>query len=229
MTPKLIDREVVISSILKLDPNIKTPDKNVYTKLAKAGKDVNAYKDEPLQQLPFTGIEYIGNYKKYDLECFEDNGQFYDLNDVEKKRLLLDATQDFFGLTFIDQKLLYGIADETYLHSVIGIGDEETDYIQQKYLKWIEGCKIIDSIKPYINTMHPDFDKRQKIYREQFEELSKKVPNVWFFQVLNAFFIKYKSLNKITESKIDELLLLGLPNIDRKNASKIVEMVNYQK
>jgi hypothetical protein len=229
MTPKLIDREVVISSILKLDPNIKTPDKNVYTKLAKAGKDVNAYKDEPLQQLPFTGIEYIGNYKKYDLECFEDNGQFYDLNEIEKKRLLLDATQDFFGLNFGDQKLLHEIADKTYLHSVIGISDEETDDIQQQYLQWVEGCKMIDSIDPYIKMTYPDFDKKQKYYRKQFEELSKKVPNVKFFKVLNTFFIKYKSLNKITEAKIDELLLLGLPNIDKTNAPKIVEMVYRQK
>lgn len=229
MTPKLIDREVVISSILKLDPCIKTPDKNVYIKLAKSGKDVNASKDEPLQQLPFTGVEYIGTYKKYDLEYFEHDGQFYDLNDLEKKRLLLDATQDFFGLTFIDQKLLYGIADETYLHSVMGIGDEETDYIQQKYLQWVEGCKMIDSIDPYIKMTHPDFDKRQKEYRKQFEELSKKIPNVRFFYVLNAFFIKYKSLNKITEAKINELLLLGLPNIDENNAPKIVEMVYRQK
>lgn len=220
---------MVISSILKLDPSIKTPDKNIYIKLAKSGKDVNAYKDEPLQQLPFTGIEYTGTYKKYDLEYFEYDGQFYDLIDLEKKRLLLDATQDFFGLTFKEQKFLHEIADEAYLHSVIGIGDEETEYIQQKYLQWVERCKIIDSIEPYIKTMYPDFDKKQKTYRKQFEELSKKIPNVLFFHVLNAFFSTYKSLNKITEAKINELLLLGLPNIDENNAHKIVEMVYRQK
>lgn len=229
MTPKLIDREVAISSILKFDPSIKTPDKNAYIKLAKTGKDVNTYKDEPLKQLPFTGVEYIGTYKKYDLEYFEHNGQFYDLNEIEQQRLVMNATEEFFGLIFKDQKLLHEIADVSYLHSVIGIGDEETMYIQQKYSEWLEGCKIIDSIKPYIKMMYPDFDKNQQIYQKQFEELSKKVPNIRFFQVLNAFFIKYKRLNKITESKINELLLLGLPNIDQNNASKIVEMVNYQK
>lgn len=229
MTPKLIDREIEISSILKFDPSIKTPDKNVYIRLVKEGIDVNAFKEEPIKQLPFTGVTNSGTYKRFIHEYFEHNGQFYDIAQIERKKMFMDATEEFFGLKFGDQKLLYEIADKAYLHSVIGIGDEETDYIQQKYLQWLEGCKIINSIKPYIDTMCPDFDKKQKIYRKQFEELSKQVPNITFFHVLNAFFSTYKSLNKITEAKINELLLLGLPNIDENNAHKIVEMIYRQK
>lgn len=229
MTPELTNREQTINSILRFDRSVKTPTKKVYINLAKTGKDVNEFREETIKQLKGTGVTSTEKYKRYTVEYFEYDKQFYDIAQIERKKMFMDATEEFFGLKFGDQKLLYEIADEAYLHSVIGIGDEETDYMQQRYFQWLKGCMMIDNIDLYIKLMYPDFNKKQRIYRKQIEELSKKIPDEMFFHVLHAFFEKYKSLNKITKAKIDELLLLGLPNIDIEEAKKIVNMVKFQK
>jgi len=227
MTPTLTKREKELNKIIKLDPKLKAPTKKEYKALAKHGDSVELATELPA--VKFMGKSY-GPFKSYNTSYIENDGIVINIEEIDNKKLIMEATKAFFGIPFhMEDQLLYRISDEAYMSGEITDGDGmRLMDLTEVYKDWLLLCKDIDAIKPYIKSSCPEFDKKQKEYIKQFKDVAKEAEHIPFFQVLAEFFEHY-SLKQISKAKSDSLANLHFPNIGKQEAKKIVEMLGNKK
>lgn len=220
MTGELSKRERELNKTIKLDPKLKAPTKAEYNALAKIGESVDKYTEIPA--VKFMG-KIHGPFKSYNTSYIKNDGAVIDIEAIENKALIMEATKAFFGIPFhMEDQLLYRISDEAYIRH------EDAEAYTKEYKDWLLLCTHIDAIKPYIELSCPEFDKKQKKYKNQFKDIAQELPHVEFFRILSTFFDHY-SLKQIRKAKIDTLIDTGLPNIGKNEAKKIVIMLENKK
>jgi len=227
MTEELKGREKLLNSYFKYS-DLPAPDMNSYNKLVKEGVDVHDYTMVPV-------IESIKDWevKKYSVNEFVINGFVYDISTATRHIEYMKSTEEFFRLKFNSHpKLLHKLAHKSYYECIHShnYGDIDTECsLLLTYDKWLEVCMLIDSIKPYISLMCPNYSTKQKYYKQKFKELSKEHPHITFFIVLNNYFKMKYTLRDFNKAQADLLLSLKLPNIENySDALMIVSMVKHQ-
>jgi len=227
MSNKKEGREKEISDIIKLDPTAKTPTKADFNRKAKNGVDVNDTKNVKKK---IFGIDYTSTLHP---DFYLENGM--STENYDNHKIYMDATEKFFGIDFSEsandsKKLLFEIADEAYYTGERFVGTDEANQpiyesIQPLYDKWMTYCDFVDKIPEYIKINFPDYSHNQLRFRKQLKQSVQLYPNTIIEDIYK--YLKYYSSSQHKKAKANYLSNVGLPNINKTNAQKIVEL-QYQ-
>ena len=216
---KKTPREQTISDVLKLDKEIKTFNKDDYSKLKKDGMDVEKRFRQIITKAEVEHLKNIGIldsttkdeamvWKTYSHPIFVSNGYTTD-----EKEIHMQQTELFFGFTFdssAEKKLLYEISDEAYMNDIC---DDREESLSKCYQNWLDYCIFVDKIKQYIYMVYSEefYSKNQNIVRDGLYEASKIFPNTFLDEICK--YLQNYNLNQHKQAKIDAFLKLDLPHI----------------
>lgn len=228
MKKQKIGREKDISDTIKLDSTAKTPTKADFNRKAKDGVDVN---DKTNVKKKIFGDYYTSTLYPY---FYLENGM--STEDYDNHKIYMDATEKFFGIDFYEsandsKKLLFEIADEAYYTGERFVGTDEADKpiyepIQPFYDRWMTYCDFVDKIPKYVKINFPDYSHNQLRFQKQLEQSVQLYPNTIIEDIYE--YLKYYSLSQHKKAKANYLSNVGLPNINKINAQKIVELLYQQ-
>ena len=159
----------------------------------------------------------------------------------DEKNAIAEATAELFGLT--NMPLSKEVAHSDFFH-IVNFGFvskdkydcsfEEDPSISEKINTWVEYCKQLDSIKPFLTKRYPRWNKADAKtkagYIEELQTLSNQLEEAHVTSSLVPvlrYLNDYRGLNALTTAKAIKLLDLNLPNINTLTiARKIVRNTN---